>query len=40
VNVTDLDPRTDDVRVEPGEDMMKIPLKDEDHYTKLGTSLK
>jgi len=40
MNVTDLDPQTNDIRVEPDENLMKVPLQDEDHCTKLGSSLK
>jgi len=39
VNVTDLDPRMDHARVEPGEDVIQIELKDKEHDTKLGISL-
>ena len=39
MNVTDLDPRMDHARVEPGEDVIHIELKDKEHDTKLGISL-
>jgi len=39
VNVADLDPRTDEVRVEPSEVVVWIHLQDKNHGTKLGTSL-
>jgi len=39
VNVIDLDPRIDHARVEPGEDVIHIELKDKEHGTKLGISL-
>jgi len=39
VNVADLDPRIDEVRVEPVEDVIQIQLHDKEHGTKLGISL-
>jgi len=39
VAVTDLDPRVDDIRVEPGEEVCSIPIKDPEHCTKIGDSL-
>jgi len=32
VAVTDLDPRIDDVRVEPGEEVSSVPIKDPELY--------
>ena len=40
VNVVDLDPRTNEVRIESGEDVAQIHLQDNNHCTKLGISLK
>jgi len=39
VTVTDLDPRLDDIRVEPGEEVCVILLKDDEHSAKIGVSL-
>jgi len=39
VAVTDLDPRLDDIRVEPSEEVCVIPLKDDEHSAKIGVSL-
>jgi len=40
VTLADLDPRLDDVRIEPGEDLRPLPLKDDHHKTHINTSLK
>lgn len=37
--MTDLDPKIDHARVEPGEDVIQIELKDKEHDMKIGISL-
>jgi len=39
VVVVDLDPRIDDIWVEPSKEVCVIPLKDSEHTTKIGVSL-
>jgi len=40
VALVDLDPRLDEARIEPGEDLRPLPMRDEEHATHIGTSLK
>jgi len=40
VALVDLDPRLDEARMEPGEDLRLLPLRDAEHKTYIGTSLK
>jgi len=40
VALIDLDPRLDETRIEPGDDLRPLPLRDDDHKTHIGTSLK
>jgi len=39
VALANLDPRVEDVQVEPGEDVSVVPLRGPEHTTKIGTSL-
>jgi len=39
VTLVDLDPRLDEARIDPGEDLRSLPLRDDDHKTHIGTSL-
>jgi len=40
IALVDLDPRMDDPRMEAGEDLHPLPLRDDRHVTHIGTSLK
>ena len=40
VALFDLDPRLDEACIEPGEDLHPLPLRDDEHKTHIGTSLK
>jgi len=40
VTLLDLDPRLDEARMEPDEDLRSVPLPDDEHKTHIGTSLK
>jgi len=40
IALVDLDPRMDDPRMEAGEDLQPISLRDSRHVTYMGTSLK
>jgi len=39
IALIDLDPRLDEARLESGEDLRPLPLRDDDHKTHMGTSL-
>jgi len=40
VSLVDLNPRLDEARIEPGEDLRPLPLRDDDHKTHIGMFLK
>jgi len=40
VALVDLEPRLNETRIEPGEDLHPLPVRDEEHATHIGTSLK
>jgi len=40
VALVDLDTRIDEAHIEPGKDLCPLPLRDDEHKTHMGTSLK